>query len=60
MTQSLQHESTRCKATERCLEHKQAIIQTLTDILNKLELSNEEDLSINLLNNIDLDIFFHE
>jgi len=60
MIQSLQHESTRCEATERCLEHERTIIQTLTDILNKLELSNEEDLSINLSNNIDLDTFFHE
>jgi transcription elongation factor len=58
--QSLQHESARCEATERCLEHERAIVQTLTDILNKLELSNEEDLSIDLSNNIDLDILFHE
>ena len=58
--QSLQHESTRCEATERCLEHERAIVQTLIDILNKLELSNEEDLSIDLPNNIDLDTLFHE
>jgi len=60
MIQSLQHESTRCEATERCFEHERAIVQTLTDILNKLELSNKEDLSIDLSNNIDLDIIFHE
>jgi len=58
--QSLQHESIRCEATKRCLEHERAIVQTLTDILNKLELSNEEDLSIDLSNNINLDTFFHE
>ncbi len=58
--QSLQHESTRCEATERCLEHERAIVQTLIDILNKLELSNEEDLSIDLSNNIDLDTLLHE
>ncbi len=58
--QSLQHESIRCEATERCLEHERAIVQTLTDILNKLELSNEEDLSIDLSNNINLDTLFHE
>jgi len=60
MIQSLQHESTRCEATERYLEHEQAIVQTLTDILNKLELLNEEDLNIDLSNNIDLDTLFHE
>ncbi len=58
--QSLQHELTRCEATEKSLEHERAIVQTLTDILNKLELSNEKDLSIDLSNNIDLDTFFHE
>ncbi len=58
--QSLQHESTRCEATKRCLEHERAIVRTLIGILNKFELSNEEDLSVDLSNNIDLDTLLHE
>ena len=58
--QSLQHESARCEATERCLEHERTTVQTLAGILNKLELSNEEDLNIDLPDNIDLDTLLHE
>jgi len=58
--QSLQHESARCEATERCLEHERATVQTLAGILNKLELPNGEDLGIDLPDNIGLGTLFHE
>jgi seryl-tRNA synthetase len=58
--QSLQHESARCEATERSLEHERATVQTLAGILNKLELPNGEDLGIDLPDNIGLGTLFHE
>jgi len=58
--QSLEHESARREATERCLEHERAIVQKMTDILDKLELPNGEDLTIDLPDNIGLGTLFHE
>lgn len=58
--QSLQNESARCEAIERCLEHERATVRTLAGILNKLEISNGEDLGIDLPNNIGLGTLLHE
>ncbi|KAK3169318.1 hypothetical protein OEA41_008701 [Lepraria neglecta] len=58
--QSLEYESARREETERSLEHERAVVQKMTDILDKFELANGEGLTFDLVENISLGTLFHE
>ncbi|KAL9127043.1 MAG: hypothetical protein Q9217_004007 [Psora testacea] len=58
--QSLEYESARREAAERCIEHERATVQKLTGILDKLELPNGEELGIDLPDDVGLGTLFHE
>ena len=57
---SLEQESARREAAERCIEHERATVHKLTSILDKLELPNGEELGIDLPDNVGFGTFFHE
>ncbi|KAL2056567.1 hypothetical protein ABVK25_002961 [Lepraria finkii] len=55
--QSLEYELARHEVTQKSLDHERAVVQKLTDILNKFEFPNGE---IDLTDNIGLGTLFHE
>ena len=58
--QALEQESAHQEAAQWCIEHEQATIHKLTNILDKLKLINAKNLDIDFLENVDLVTLFHE
>lgn len=58
--QSLEQESARREAAERCIEHERSTVYKLTSILDKLKLPNGEELGIDLSDDVGLGTLFHD
>ena len=60
VVQSLEQETARREIAERSVEHERATVQKLATILDKLELSNAEELGIDLPDNVGLATLIQE